>query len=107
MRYRICSLLLTLALASCNTRPELSGADRKHYENLIGGEKMLIKAGEFNKETREYATSLGVADQSLSPLPPFDKAAAERRIACLEDQRDQRVPIEEGVGFCQKTVPRP
>lgn len=104
MRYRICSLLLTLALASCNTRPDLSAADRKHYENLIGGDKMLIKAREFNEEAREYVTSLGVAPQSL---PPFDKAAAERRIACLEDQRDQRVPIEEGAGFCRKTVPGP
>lgn len=107
MRYRICLLVSTLALASCNTRPELSSAELKNYDLLISGAELMIKSNKLRNEAREFAISeLGATEQSM-PAETFDNAAAERRIKCLKEQREQRVPSEEAVIFCGKTAPLP
>ena len=107
MRYRIFLLVSTLALASCNTRPELSSAELKNYDLLLKAPELMIEGNKLRNNAREFMVSeLGVTGDSVRP-ETFDKAAAERNLKCLKEQREQRVPSGEGLIFCSKTAPLP
>lgn len=107
MRYRICLFVSTLALASCNTRPELSSAELETYDLLLRAPELMIAGNKVRNDAREFmASELGVTGPSVQP-ERFDKAAAERNIKCLKEQREQRVPSREALFFCNKTAPLP
>lgn len=67
----------------------------------------MIKGNKLRNEARGFAISeLGATEQSM-PAETFDKAAAERNIKCLKEQREQRVPSGDALVFCSKAAPLP